>query len=165
MDDMREVTWTPEPGVLFDLSELDGPVAYTITAEVLDELGVPVPVLDYEVVSLTPPAPVLTVTASPHGVQVSAESLAGLFPIQYLDYLLGGVLHRVYSWDDLPAETEAIVAFMPSTKVQETFTLKVRAILEHDPLDAVEAEYTMTVRQDWTAGRNRLLEEINARSD
>src|SRR5690625_4320160 len=162
---MREATWTPNPGELFRLPETARQVAYPVSVVVEESdpaggAGAPVPVLGYQGV-ITPEQPVLSVTDTGEALTVSAETLAGLFPIDGIDYLLAGVLERAISWDTLPNEAEEIVAFKASTDRERAYVLAVTAQLADG--SEVGAEYSLIVQQDWTAGRDRLKEATDAR--
>lgn len=157
---MQTVIWTPPPGPLFALSELATDVAYAVTCSVVDETDPTLAVVGYQAI-VTPEQSLLTVTAGSSGVTVSADSLSGLFSIEFIDYLRGGQLARASSWEELPEDAEELVEFRPSREVSKVYLLTVTALLS-DNTELV-AEYTMTVFQDWTAGRNRLVEEVNAR--
>lgn len=162
---MATETWSPPPNVLFSLAETAGPVAAVITVEVegVDELTgepAPVAVLGYRG-SITPEQEILAVTGGPDGLAVSAASLAGLFPIDFIDYREQGQLSRAPSWEALPASAEEVVEFRPSRDAARAYRLDVIA----DLADGSEAymSYLIEIRQDWSAGRDRLKEEIDAR--
>lgn len=161
----RTETWTPPPSVLFSLPETSGPVASLISVEVegVDELTgepAPVAVLGYRG-SITPEQEVLAVTGGADGLAVSAGSLAGLFPIDFIDYREQGRISRAPGWDALPASAEEVIEFRPSRDTTRAYRLDVIA----DLVDGSEAymSYLIEIHQDWTAGRDRLKEEINAR--
>lgn len=164
---MATVTWQPvNGGELFNQPETGGSVSFTISgeAEVVDPVtGEPgtEPVTDYGY-SLSPsdPAGILSITADSQGVTLEASSLVGLFPLQYIDYLLDGELQRVSAWDDLPEAAEDIIAFRPSDSQAKTFTLTVTGEVDGE---SVSEDFTFTITQDWTAGKERLQEEIDAR--
>lgn len=162
---MAIVTWTPDPAEpLFSLPETATNINYLISATATDDLGAPLPVSNYRyTLSPTPAAPVLTITAGANGVNVTAASLAGLFGIVFIDYLLHGTLGRVFTWDDLPAEAEEIIEFRPLSDAERQYTLTVEADVQGE--GTVQAAYTLEILQDWTAGRDRLVEEVNARRD
>lgn len=155
----RTVTWTPEPGELFRLPETSTDISYSVSVSVTDDGDPDLSVTGYAA-TITPEQSILDVSTA-GSVTVSADSLAGLFPIQFIDFLLNGVPGRVFSWEDLPAEAEDIIEFRPGSGVSVTFTMVVIATLSD--ASQVQATYTMTVTQDWTAGRDRLVMEVNAR--
>lgn len=157
------VTWTPTEGLLFTEPETGGPVSEFFSADAETIGGVPVTVTSYGYsISPTPSASVFTFNVTPTGVAMSATTLAGLMPIDGIDYLLGGVLATAADWDDLPAEAEEIVAFRAGTTASITFTLTITAIAGGS--DPISAEYTFTITRDWTAGRDRLIAEVALRS-
>ncbi|MCO7216891.1 hypothetical protein [Halomonas sp. OfavH-34-E] len=160
-------TWTPAPDVLFSLPETSGPVSTTISVAVegvdpATGLPEPVAVIGYRG-SITPEQGVLAVAGGPGGLTVSATSLAGLFPIDFIDVLQDGQVVRVPDWGSLPASAEEVIEFRPSRDTTRAYRLDVIADLE----DGGEAytSYLIEIHQDWTAGRDRLKEEIDARRD
>ncbi|MCS4503894.1 hypothetical protein NYO91_07360 [Arhodomonas aquaeolei] len=161
----RTVTWSPEPGELFTLPETAEDVSYAITVEVEEEdaaTGEPqVIAVENYTGTITPEQTVMDIAGSADALTVSADSLVGLFPIESIEYLLGGELGEVDDWGDLPAEAEEVIAFKPSTDTEYTFTLDVTAHLEDGTTES--ASYELVVQQDWTAGRDRLKAEVDAR--
>lgn len=161
----RTVTWTPAPGELFRLPETETNVAYAVSVAVEEDDPItgeptPVAVTGYQG-AITPEQPVLDAADTGGELTVSADELMGLFPIEALDYLLGGVLETAGSWDALPEAAEEIIAYKPSTDSERTYTLAVTAQLE----DGTEehAEYSLVILQDWSAGRDLLKEAVDAR--
>lgn len=161
----RTVTWSPEPGELFTLPETAEDVSHAITVEVEEEdaaTGEPqVIAVEQYTGTVTPDQSVLAIGEGPDALTVSADSLVGLFGIDGIEYLLGGELGQADAWDELPAEAEEIVSFKPSTEVERTYTLTVTAHLEDGSQES--ADYDMIIQQDWTAGRDRLVEAVDAR--
>ncbi|PAU79239.1 hypothetical protein [Halomonas salipaludis] len=158
-------TWTPPPDLLFSLPETAGPVAFTISVEVegVDPVtGEPavVEVVGYRG-SITPEQALLAIEGDADGLTVSADSLAGLFPIEHIDYRQDGQVVRVPSWEQLPAEAEELIEYRPSRAQTRAYRLDVVA----DLADGSEAymSYLIEVHQDWSAGRDRLRSEIDAR--
>ena len=163
-----EPVWQPAPGVLFQLPETAVAVRYAICCEVpaaTDVLtGEPLPpptVQGYEVAITPVPPRWLRVLAAPSGVTVAAEALAGLFPIVFIDCLRHGKIERVYDWQALPEDADEVVAFCPSRERQREYQLTVTARLSDG--EAVNAIYSLVILQDWTAGRDRLRREVDAR--
>lgn len=164
---MATATWSPtEGGQLFSLPETSGPIEYQFlaTATAVDPITgepAPVPVTDYDY-ELSPPDTVgiLSISASSSGVTLQADTLGGLFPIQFIEYLMNGELYRVFHWDDLPESAEEVITFRPSTETEKSFTLTVTASADGEP---IEQSWTLVITQDWTAGKERLQEEVNAR--
>lgn len=164
---MATATWSPtDGGQLFSLPETSGPIEYQFSAEAtavdpITGMPAPVPVSDYDY-ELTPSdtTGVFTFTVSSSGVTLQADTLSGLFPIQFIEYLLNGELYRVFHWDDLPESAEEVITFRPSTETEKSFTLTVTASADGEP---IEQSWTLVLTQDWTAGKNRLQEEVDAR--
>lgn len=153
------ITWTPGPGLLFSLPETAGPIAFSISATYSDETA-PAAITGYEA-EINPPSNTLQVDVGPTEVTVSAPSLVGTFGIQYIDHLNGGVLRRVGSWEELPAEAEEVIEFRPSYDRLREHTLTVTAMTSLGGQE--QAVYTIQILQDWSAGRDRLVEEVDAR--
>lgn len=161
---MLTATWTPPEGVLFAEPETATGISYQISCSVVDALDPTVTVTGYSAsISPEPTVPVLTIAPSASGVSVTASTLAGLFGIQFIDYREGDQILRVLSWDDLPPGADDIVEFRPSADTVRDYALTVTAMLSDGR--SVAAVYGIQIFQDWTAGRDRLVSEVNARRD
>lgn len=108
------------------------------------------------------PAQVLSIATSPAGVAVRAAGLAGLFGIDFIDYLRGGVVSRAASWEELPADAEQIIEFRPSRLARRSYQLLITALLSNG--DTEQTSYTIAILQDWTAGRDRLKQWMSKES-
>ena len=164
---MPTATWSPLPEVLFSLPETSGPVSTAISVQVegVDPLtGAPAPiaVTGYEG-SITPEQGVLIVEGGPSELTIRSPSLAGLFPIEFIDYLQDGQIVRAPDWESLPESAEELVDFRPSREQTRAFRLDVIANLA----DGTQAytSYLIEMHQDWTAGKERLRSEVDARRD
>lgn len=162
---MPTETWAPPPDVLFSLPETGGPVSFTITVDVqgvdpVTGLPVPVAVTGYRG-SITPEQSIVEVSGGPGGLAVSAGDLKGLFPIDFVRYRKGDSVIAVPDWDALPAGADEVVEFKPGSEATRAYRLDVTA----DLADGSEAymSYLMEIHHDWTAGRDRLKEEVDAR--
>lgn len=162
---MATETWTPPPDVLFSLPETGGPVSFAITVDVqgVDPVtGEPAPiaVTGYHG-SVTPEQDVVEVKGGPAGLSVTAGSLKGLFPIVSVRYREGDSVITVPDWDSLPESADEVVTFKPGTEATRAYRLDVTA----DLADGSEAymSYLMEIHHEWTAGRDRLKEEVDAR--
>jgi hypothetical protein len=162
---MATAVWSPPPGILFSEQETAKGLSYRITCSIeADPAAVePAPTITGYSVALnpTPEVDVLNIDVEAAGVTVSSESLAGLFGIDFIDYWVNGQVVRVFAWDDLPETAEEIVEFRPSHDKQRSYTLKVTALLSDGGSET--AAYDCIVLQNWTAGRDRLKEEVDAR--
>lgn len=163
----RTVTWSPAAPELFRLPETAGAIEYAITATVQDTdptsgLPVPVAVSGYQG-EITPAQSLMVVTSGTDALTVTAHSLAGLFPFDSLEYLQDGKLEQVATWAALPADAEEIIAYKPSRDTERAFTLAVTATLEDGSEESTS--YALVIQQDWSAGRDRLRNEVNARRD
>jgi|SRR5699024_5053042 len=164
---MNSITWTPAPGPLFTLPETAGPISYAIQAALAapepdgNGAGGTPPSIERYSAAISPAQTLFDTSASASGVTISAASLAGLFPIARIDYLQHATLHTIDTWDALPAGPAELIAFKPSAARETVFTLTVTAHLSD--ASAHQAEYSLSVQQDWSAGRERLQEEVDAR--
>lgn len=165
-----EALWLPSPGLLFKGPETTQGFSAKISCELMGledaltgEIAVPPSVLKYECLA-SPALPAqFNVAASVAGVSVSSRDLSGLFPIVYIDCLRAGRVERIYSWDGLPGDAEEVIDYHPSLESVKEYTLTVHAYLSDG--EALNADYTLVILQDWTAGRERLRSEINVRSN
>lgn len=137
----------------------------TITADVegVDPItGAPVPiaVTGYQG-GITPDQVVLSVSGGADGLVIESASLAGLFPIEFIDYLREDEIVRAPDWDRLPESAEEVIDFRPSREQTRSFRLDVIADLADG--DQVYTSYLIEIHQDWTAGRDRLRSAIDAR--
>lgn len=163
-----EVTWQPAPGVLFSLPETAGGVSFAISCLItasppIDELPEPKAEVVGYMAAVDKPQSALSIASGSGGVTVSAPALTGLFGIEFIDYQKDRVTTRIYRWDDLPADADEIIEFTPSTEQSRQYVLTVTALLSNGG-EAV-ANYAMIINQDWTAGRDRLLGEMNVRNN
>lgn len=167
------ITWSPLAGTLFSKPETATGINYIILCQIIalpsDPLAItpaePVPVVESYVASISPapPSGILTVTASiTTGVHISAEKLSGLFGIEFIDYLQHKVITRITNWSDLPAGAEEIVEFKPSSEQSKQYIMDITAMLSNKTTES--ATYAMIITQEWTAGRDRLRQEVDARS-
>lgn len=153
--------WSPAPGSLFTLPETATSVSHSISLSITDDGGgTPPTVVGYSV-TVTPEQSVVSVSSSPSGVVLSAAALAGIIPIQFVRYLLDGAEGEVYEWGDLPAAAEEVTGFQPSNDPSRIWSVEVVANLSDSTTRS--ASYTFTVTNDWTAGRDRLVSEVDAR--
>lgn len=156
----RTVTWSPDSALLFTEPETATDIAYGVSVAVVDDEDPTLAVTGYAA-TISPEQTLMSVTDGAGGVTVTASSLAGLFPLEFIDYLLGGELERVTRWDDLPPEAQDIIEFRPSSQVSTDFVLSVTATLSD--ATQVQRDFTLRITQDWTAGKLRLQEEVDAR--
>ncbi|WMC11766.1 hypothetical protein PU634_05205 [Oceanimonas pelagia] len=166
------VEWLPAPGLLFKAPETAGGISHRIRCVIIptpagedgEDPEPPPEVVGYRaIIEPAPPVPVLELAVSGQGVTLSAQTLAGLFGIDFIDYLQDGVIARVTSWGALPAQAEQVIEFRPSRLTSRSYLLQVTAELTNGERE--QASYTLTITQEWTAGRDRLKEEVNARSN
>lgn len=162
---MTQVIWSPAPGVLFAEPETARGVAYQISCSVVTDPAAlePAPTVTEYRASLAPQpgAPVLQVGTDDGGISVTSDALAGLFGIEFIDYRIGERVVRIHSWDDLPDSAEEIIEYRPSGTAERAYTLNATAWLSDGT--KVSAAYQCVVQQEWTAGRDRLKGEVDAR--
>lgn len=157
---IRTITWTPKPGVLFTLPETSVNLSWSITCTVRDPAFHDLAATGYRA-SLDPKLATLSIDDTAEAVHVTAERLQGSFDDMCLTYRQGNTLLQAYSWDDLPASGIDLVAFHPSQTKRYEGRLVVTAFLSDGTTE--QATYTLCIFQDWTAGSLRLREEIHAR--
>lgn len=161
----RIVAWSPVPPVLFQLPETAGGIEHEITATVQETdpitgLPAPVAVTGYRG-DLSPEQELIAVAGGTASLIVSAATLAGLFPFDSLEYLQAGDLKQATTWAALPDSAEDLVAYRPSRIAERAYTLTVTATLADGSEES--AAYALVILQDWSAGRDRLREEVDAR--
>ncbi|HCE4999829.1 TPA: hypothetical protein NGW16_004589 [Vibrio parahaemolyticus] len=121
--------------------------------------------------TMTPEAPEqFTITASNSGVTLTADSLAGLFVPEFIDYRDGHKVLRVADWPDLPPGKD-LVEFRPSGQSQREYTLTVTVSYKYSHPDTgqeIEGSSSQSWRcvviHDYSTGRDQLLEYMNASS-
>lgn len=91
-------------------------------------------------------------------VDVSAPSVAALFPAQSIRYRAAGAIGVVTSFGALPPNTENIVGYRPAAATVVTYNLTVFADVEG--VGEASSEYTVTVDANFNAGRSALLAAI-----
>ncbi|MBJ7550742.1 hypothetical protein [Marinomonas ostreistagni] len=145
-------------GILFEYNELTQNVSAVVKLIADDEeTG---SVIDYSY-SISPAYPqgILTITADEDGVRITAPSLAGFFPIEFVHYLQDGESVFADFWHDVPMGSE-IVEFRPSTLRTFTYSLTVAATTSSGTEYSTTLD--MTVEHDWTPGKLKLLEYVDA---
>lgn len=157
------MTWTPNSAVLFQLPD---------TAAGLDHLCAFQKQSNQTVNgyswTMSPNVPeVFTITQSLAGVRLVADTLAGLFPIQFIDYRDADNVIRVDSWLKLPLGKD-VIEFCPSNVTQYEYTLIVTVnYTETDEQTALKTETSSTqswrcvVVHDYSSGRIKLLEYMS----
>ncbi len=91
---------------------------------------------------------------------VIGDNVIGIVPIE-VRYLLNRVPGQVTSWADLPAEAQFIYRY--TTSINNTLTTSLRATALLNVGGPVQAIYTIQVTANYSTGRDRLVQEINAR--
>lgn len=93
------------------------------------------------------------------GVTLHASSIAGFFPIEFVHYLDNGQSIFADFWHEVPMGSE-IVEFRPSTLRTFTYSLTVTATTSSGAVYSITLD--MTVEHDWTPGKLKLLEYVDA---
>lgn len=93
------------------------------------------------------------------GVILHANSIAGFFPIEFVHYLDNGQSIFADFWHEVPMGSE-IVEFRPSTLT--TFTYKLHVTGYTSDGGAHHITLYMTVIHDWTPGKLKLQECVDA---
>ncbi|EIA5325178.1 hypothetical protein K7L04_003563 [Vibrio parahaemolyticus] len=157
------MNWIPSSPVLFQLPDTATGLDYLCTFDAESTQTV-----NGYSWAMSPTVPELfTITQSLSGVRLVAETLAGLFPIQFIDYRDGDEVKRVNSWPELPPGKD-VIEFRPSGVTQYEYTLTVTVdYTETDELTGLETEQSATqswrcvVLHDYSSGRAKLLEYMN----
>ncbi|UTW01231.1 hypothetical protein KDW99_08930 [Marinomonas rhizomae] len=145
-------------GILFDYDELTENISANVTL-LSDGDGTDFVVSCSYSISPAYPLDVFNITASATGVQITAPSLAGFFPIEFVHYLQDGESVFAKFWHEVPMGVE-IVEFRPSTLRTFTYTLTVTATTSSGAV--YSTQLAMTVQHDWTPGKLKLLEYVDA---
>lgn len=161
------MNWQPGGDLLFQQPDTATGLAY----HCYFELDATQTLLSYTW-TITPENPVqFTITSDNDGVRLTASSLAGLFVPDFLDYRDGGQVIRVGDWPDVPQGKE-LIEYRPSGQSQREYTLTVTVnYTGPDPDSGLEVESTdsqswrCVVLHDYSSGRDKLLEYMNAGSN
>lgn len=146
-------------GILFEYNELTQNVSAVVKLIADDEETDSVTGYSYSI-SPAYPQDILTITtSSEEGVRITAPSLAGFFPIEFVHYLHDGESVFADFWHDVPLGVE-IVEFRPSTLRTFTYSLTVTATTSSGAVYSTTLD--MTVEHDWTPGKLKLLEYVDA---
>lgn len=131
---------------------------YTITVTG-DELETVTPVITgFTVTPNTLPAQV-SITFVDNVLTFQAPDLIGLLPILSIKYLLNGVEYQVNDWNLLPAQAEEVLEYLKDPNSPKIFDLAVTA----QATTTETVTYQFIVRANYTPGRDRLVQEVNAR--
>lgn len=148
----------PTGPILLDIDSAVAPVSAAINV-VPDGAVIPAEVLGVIRVEHTLPAPfVVTVDQALKRVEVSAPSVASLFPAELIRYRAGNTIAEVASFGALPPNADHVLAFRPSPVAQVVYTLDVFVPVENAPEALVS--YTVTVESNLDGGRAALLAAI-----
>lgn len=107
------------------------------------------------------------IEASNSGVTLTAPDLEGLFPIIAIRYLRHGVAGECYHFDDLPADAEDVLEYRKNPSRRKHFYLTVTATesaLSPTSSGTETKIFEFAIDANYTPGRDRLVEEVNARS-
>ena len=106
-----------------------------------------------------PPPFVVSVDEPALRVDVTAPSVFGLFPAQFVRYRdATGAIGQVGSFGALPPNTTNITGYRPSAALNQTYTLSV--FVDVEGVGEVENAYTVVVEANFNAGRAALLAAI-----
>jgi hypothetical protein len=159
-----ELIWSPlTENTIIDEYETAINIHKTISVTVVPPI-IPNPLLEYPeklVWSCDPPLPdQLSITTSGLTLDISSQSLLGLFPISELTYLKPGSnmeYGTVYHWNDLPANATEIVAYKPSLSNVKDYMLTVTT-------DTGESsKYTIRIKANYDTGKANLQQAVEAR--
>jgi hypothetical protein len=157
------LTWTPDNSAeWFTRSEADTSVSETITIASDDAT---VESVSYVLTPNQLPAQVV-ITATTSGITLTAPTLAGLFPIIVIKYLRNGLPGESLTFDDLPQDAEDVIEYRKESASPKRFVLAVTATesaLSPTSSGTQTLEYEFFIEGNYTPGRDRLVEEVNAR--
>lgn len=123
--------------------------------------------IDSVVWSITPELPPnVVIHKTTSGLNLSAPTLDGLFPILLIKYLRGGVIGECKDFNDLPADAEDVIEYRKDPNSPRIYTLTV-TVTDTQLLPPLTSETTATftfiIEADYSPGRDRLRREIDAR--
>ena len=161
------LTWTPDPAtvpwhdVQADEVWTEGPITAADAEALLTVTGYSCEVVGPE------PLPGLLVQAAAAGVTASApKALAGVFPPLDIEYQIKGVTGHCAAFDELSAEADEVIRFVPNPANTKDWTLRVTAHCADALTGAAQdftADFILRVWANFDPGRDALKEAVNAR--
>ncbi|QNI20954.1 hypothetical protein [Vibrio phage vB_pir03] len=111
-------------------------------------------------------------TYSPEHFSFSGRYAASLFGNAKIQYLKADqkTIVTVYSWSDVPEPTDpdffSLILFQDSGVRTTTARYKATAVIEKDEMgvkteETISSEFTQIVTNDWTSGRDALVDSTN----
>lgn len=156
------MSWLPAETELFFSPDTTKNIAHTLSFE-LEGAQERV----YSAV-LTPLNDAFNVSVGAGGVLLSADDLSGVFKPEFIQFLDAGEVVQVADWPLVPPNKELV--FFKSSSVSEiTFSLVVNVtystLIEGVQADASSSQtYTFTVYHDYSVGKQKIKEYMNASS-
>lgn len=154
MTDTATITWTPNPAEpLLDVMDTTAPVAVQVSVTSDDPQTDP-EITGYQVEPPLPPQ--VDVSISGNTLDLIAPHWSGTFSPVAIEFLREGQLQIAPDWDALPADAEELIAFFASATAVIEYQLSITST------EGAEI-YTVRLTHDYTTGRDRLKEEVDAR--
>lgn len=164
-------TWTPDPSVNLDqqseLASINESIYFDVPPWNPPDEMYPQPIwYDAWWTSVRIPPHVSLIPSSTQLVVVGPD-VTGLAPIT-VSYMLNNVSHTVLTFDALPPpdKEQKLYNYIAPATNKAYATFMVRVTVEHPDTHeqaTTQQEYTIEVTIDYTAGRNRLVQEVDLR--
>lgn len=151
--------WNPNPSINLHQASESLPIDVNLTYTPLD-IGVFVTGYAAEWLpdQLVPTQ--VNLIAESNRIRVVGDDVIGIVPIE-VRYLLNRIPGQVTSWADLPPEAQFIYRY--TTSLNNTLTASLQATAFLNVGGPVQAIYTIQVTANYSTGRDRLVQEIDAR--
>lgn len=163
---MASIVWSQDTEIdpWLDVQENEIWTAPAIVATVVaDENENSVPTVVGYQYSISPgPLIGLSVSNTPAGVVLSApNTLIGSFPAIDIEYQINGVTGHCLTFNEIPAEADEMIRYVPSPINEKQWTIRVTALLSEG--GPASASYVINVRANYDTGRDALIGAVNAR--
>ena len=159
-------TWTPDPAIIPWLEVVANATFVAAPIVAVDENSTPASHYDVEIVGPRPKIIGLQVSQDEAGLVIAVpQVITGLYPpveIEYQTPLADGGRQTGFCWDfpEIPVEADEIICFTPRKEPSLDWAFRVTAYFAQG---SDSAEFILSVRADWTPGRDALKEAVDAR--
>lgn len=154
------ITWTPDPATIPWLIEQDNVPFAINTISVVDSTPKVVTGYTHSIIG-SEPLNDLVVTTSLTGVNVSApNALPNAFPAVDIQYEIGNIQYHVKKFSELPSNLEELIAYRPCQANTKEWTFRVVATFVGGTTQT--ADYIIKIYTDYSSGKTKMLEVINA---
>lgn len=158
------IQWSIPPGPWWLRPESDRNVVETISVRIPPNHG---EIVQVSHVMTADDLPDQVVVASDlTGTTLTAPTLLGLFPILEIWFLRDGALGVAADFDDVPDEAENIISYRKLIGEPRRYDITVTVLWQERDNTQRQTEsraFYFIVVPDYTPGRDRLVEEVNAR--